>query len=101
MADHAGIRVLARAKLNLFLRILSREASGYHGIETLFTLIDLADEITIRRAASGIALTVEGAETGPAQDNLVVRAAELVLKATGQSAGLTIHVTKNIPVQAG
>ena len=35
----------APAKVNLFLRVLSREASGYHGIETLFCRIGLADEL--------------------------------------------------------
>ena len=40
--------IRAQAKVNLFLRILAREASGYHGLETLFARLDLADEITVR-----------------------------------------------------
>ena len=41
-------RVSAQAKLNLLLRVLAREASGYHSIETVFARIDLADELVVR-----------------------------------------------------
>ena len=41
-----SVTVEAPAKLNLFLRILSREADGYHGIETLFARIGLADGVS-------------------------------------------------------
>ena len=40
MSDGA-ISVPTYAKLNLFLRVLAREVSGYHSIETLFCLIDV------------------------------------------------------------
>jgi hypothetical protein len=40
-----AVALAAHAKLNLFLRVLSREADGYHGIETLFCLVDLADTL--------------------------------------------------------
>ena len=43
-------RVQAQAKINLFLRILSREPSGYHQLETLFQRISLADVVKIGRA---------------------------------------------------
>ncbi|MEE8572276.1 MAG: 4-(cytidine 5'-diphospho)-2-C-methyl-D-erythritol kinase, partial [Gemmatimonadota bacterium] len=60
------LTVSAHAKANLFLRVLSREASGFHSLETLFTLLELHDEITVERIADGIELTVEGWDTGPA-----------------------------------
>lgn len=102
MGEPAGVRVLARAKLNLFLRVLAREASGYHSLETLFTLIDLADEITVSRAnGTDIRLTVEGEDTGPPQDNLVTRAAQLISRAIGRDPALEIRLVKRIPVRAG
>ena len=42
----AEARVEAQAKVNLFLRVLAREASGYHQLETLFCRIALADTVT-------------------------------------------------------
>ena len=43
----------APAKVNLFLRILSREESGYHALETLFCALSLADAVTVRRGRDG------------------------------------------------
>ena len=99
MAD--GFAIAAHAKANLFLRVLAREASGFHSLETLFTLLELHDEITVERIADGIELTVEGWDTGPTEENLAYRAAELVLKATGRRFGVRMHLVKRIPVQAG
>jgi 4-diphosphocytidyl-2-C-methyl-D-erythritol kinase len=97
----ARVRVSAHAKLNLFLRILARESGGYHQIETAFALLELADELTVTRTARGVGLTVHGPDLGPADDNLAVRAARAVLDATGHTFGVTIELTKRIPVRAG
>lgn len=96
-----ALRVLAHAKVNLFLRILAREASGYHQIETAFALLELADELIVRPTESGITLDVEGPDLGPANENLAVRAARAVLDATGNRFGVAIELTKRIPVRAG
>jgi 4-diphosphocytidyl-2-C-methyl-D-erythritol kinase len=100
-APPARVRISAHAKANLFLRVLAREASGFHTIETLFTLLDLADELVIERTDQGVALEVEGADTGPTQENLAYRAAGLMLEATGGRFGVGIKLIKRIPVQAG
>ena len=95
-------RCEARAKVNLFLRVLSREADGYHGIETLFCLIDLADSVTAARTEGGaVTIDVSGADAGPHEQNLAVRAAERVLDATGRRFGVHLTLEKWIPVQAG
>ena len=91
----------AHAKANLLLRVLARETSGYHQLETVFTLLELADELTVERMESGIELVVEGAETGPVESNLAYRAAALVLDATGRRFGVRMQLTKRIPVGAG
>ena len=95
------VRVAAHAKLNLFLRILARDSSGYHQIETAFALLELADEIVVTRAGTGARLTVNGPDLGPVEENLAVRAARAVLEATGGKFGVSISLAKRIPVQAG
>ena len=95
------LTVRAHAKVNLFLRVLSRETSGFHGLETLFSLIELHDTLTVERAASGIELSVEGADTGPVESNLAYRAAAMVLEATGNRFGVRMRLQKRIPIQAG
>lgn len=89
------------AKVNLLLRVLAREAGGMHTIETLFCRIDLADELVVERTASGITLDVIGADLGDVTANLVWRAAEMVLDATGHRFGVAMHLTKRIPAGAG
>ena len=97
------LRVAAHAKVNLFLRILAREHSGFHQIETAFLLLELADQIEVRRIDRGVTLDVHGPDLGPVEENLAVRAAKAVLDATGGSAkfGVAIELTKKIPTRAG
>lgn len=101
MTPPEALRIAAHAKVNLFLRILARETSGFHQIETAFALLELADELVVRRTASGVTLDVAGADLGPTDENLAVRAARMVLEATGNRFGVAIKLVKRIPVRAG
>ncbi len=89
------------AKVNLFLRMLAREADGYHGIETLFCRIALHDTLEVTRTDSGVTLEVEGADVGPAEKNLAYRAADAVLAATGRRFGVAMRLVKRIPAGGG
>ncbi|HEX6407666.1 MAG TPA: 4-(cytidine 5'-diphospho)-2-C-methyl-D-erythritol kinase [Gemmatimonadales bacterium] len=96
------VTLAARAKINLFLRVLSRNDDGFHGIETLLCLIDLADTLTAeRREGRGATIEVAGADTGPPEQNLAVRAAERVLEATGNRFAVHLKLVKRIPIRAG
>ena len=97
-----AVECAAHAKINLFLRVLAREADGYHGVETLFCLVSHSDSLRAERTADrGVSLVVHGADCGPPERNLAVRATEMVLSATGQSFGVRLTLTKRIPVRAG
>jgi len=97
-----AVQIAAHAKLNLFLRVLAREADGFHGLETLLCLISLADRLVAeRRETPGVTIEVQGADTGPAEENLAVRAARMVLEATGNRFGVHLRLEKRIPVRAG
>lgn len=92
----------APAKVNLFLRVLAREADGYHGLETLYCRLALADTLTATpMEGTDVALEVEGAGTGPAEDNLAVRAARAVQGAVRTPRGVHLRLVKRIPVGAG
>ena len=96
-----AVRIAAHAKVNLFLRILARETSGFHQIETAFALLELADELVVRRTDSSVTLEVDGPDLGPVDENLAVRAARAVLDATGNRFGVAITLSKRIPVRTG
>lgn len=92
----------APAKVNLFLRVFGVMGDGFHAVETLLARTSLADDLRAeRRDSRGVTLSVEGIDTGPPEDNLAVRAARLVLDATGHRFGVHLSLTKRIPVQAG
>ena len=98
----AAVRLPAHAKLNLFLRVLAREADGYHGLETLFCLVDLADEVRAeRREGRGVTIEVQGPDVGPSAENLAVRGVAAVLAATGDRFAVHLTLTKRIPARAG
>jgi 4-diphosphocytidyl-2-C-methyl-D-erythritol kinase len=103
----AEARVLAQAKINLFLRILGREIGGYHSIETLLLRLDIGDVVRVRvgegveRAihCHGPAYPAEG--LGPPERNLAYRAALAYAEATGWPSSFAIDVEKNLPVGGG
>ena len=97
----SAARVAAQAKVNLFLRVLAREASGFHQIETLFQRLALADDVTVRTDVRGRALDVRGADTGPVEQNLAWRAAQAYATATGWPDGFAVEIDKRIPVGGG
>lgn len=95
------IRIHAPAKVNLSLRVLSRESSGFHQLETLFAALEFSDLISFSLRGSGISLSLDGPHLGPPEENLVYRAAKGFRELTGVDEGLEIHLEKRIPVQAG
>ncbi len=94
-------RVEAQAKINLFLRILSREQSGYHQLETLFQRIALADSITVSIGGAGRTLDCRGADAGPVEQNLAWRAAVVFADRAGGPLNFQIEIEKRIPIGGG
>lgn len=97
--------VRAPAKVNLFLRVLAREASGYHRIETLFAGLALHDTVRLReREEPGVALRLDAEEDlGPPDRNLAVRAARAYRRRADleDGPGVEVFLTKRIPAGAG
>jgi 4-diphosphocytidyl-2-C-methyl-D-erythritol kinase len=100
-----SVQVTAQAKVNLRLRILAREVSGFHQLETLLLRLDLADTIRVRRTESARTLDVTGdadpAAIGPAERNLAWRAAVAYADVAGWNGGFAIELEKRIPIGGG
>jgi 4-diphosphocytidyl-2-C-methyl-D-erythritol kinase len=99
----SAVEIEAPAKVNLWLRILARESSGFHSLETLFCAVDLCDSLRVEAAGAGVQLEVEGeVDTGPPEDNLVVKAARAFHTSIGAGEdGVRIRLRKHIPSAAG
>ena len=95
------------AKLNLYLRVRRKRPDGHHDIETLFERIDLADTVTLRKSAQGIALITDHPTLPTDRRNLAYQAAELFFrrvgqrKKKGQNRGVRIRLRKRIPIGSG
>jgi 4-diphosphocytidyl-2-C-methyl-D-erythritol kinase len=97
-ARSANIRALA--KLNLDLRVIGKRADGYHELRTIFQTISLADSIHLSfTPARRTAISLDDALAIP--DNLVVRAAQLVMDALRTNGRVEIRLAKKIPMGAG
>jgi 4-diphosphocytidyl-2-C-methyl-D-erythritol kinase len=103
----ASCRLLAPAKLNLFLHVVGRRADGYHQLQSLFCLIDWADRIDMKSRDDGQIRRL-GDLGWPAETDLGVRAAQLLRDAAiargheaADSLGVDLQIDKQIPSGAG
>ena len=92
--------VLAPAKLNLFLHITGRRDDGYHLLQSVFMLIDWCDTLHFDVRDDGVIEREDVTVALPA-DDLVVRAAQSLQRASGTPLGAHIAIEKHIPAQAG
>ncbi len=102
--QRATVRLAARAKINLRLQVLAREASSYHQIETVFCALELADDVEIALGGESLRFEVEspdGILVPSGSENLAYRAAERFFTAAKHRPGATIKLRKRIPVGAG
>jgi len=98
-----GLLVRAPAKINLSLLIAGKRPDGFHEIETVMAKINFYDEIFIEAGQkAGIELLCKGPCWAPeGEDNLVYKAATLLINACGLFNDIRITLTKNIPAGSG
>ena len=95
------------AKLNLFLYITGQRADGYHTLQTLFQFVDYGDTIFIEPRGDGQIHLLTPVEGVASEDNLIVRAARLLMKAAAESgrlpegSGADIRIEKRLPMGGG
>jgi 4-diphosphocytidyl-2-C-methyl-D-erythritol kinase len=94
------MRILAPAKLNLGLAVLGKRPDGYHDIDTIMAMIDLADVLTIR-PTSEPGITIRGMDDVPVESNAVTRAIRGFCNRSRLSASFHVDVEKRIPSPAG
>jgi 4-diphosphocytidyl-2-C-methyl-D-erythritol kinase len=91
----------APAKLNRFLHIIGRRADGYHLLQTVFQFIDRCDYLFFTVRADGL-IRRQGEFSGvPAEDDLTVRAAQLLQQTCAVSRGVSITIDKRLPLGGG
>lgn len=90
------MRVNSPAKINLSFKVLAKRPDGYHEIASLFQAIDLCDRLFFSFSDSD-KLTCSDPEIPLGSSNLVSKA----LSFFPSRPPVSIHIEKNIPIQAG
>lgn len=96
------IQLHALAKINLGLDVLRRREDGYHEVKMIMQTISLYDELELRKTKqSGIQVKTNLYFLPTNENNLVYKAAKLLMDEFDLKDGMSIHLRKRIPVAAG
>jgi 4-diphosphocytidyl-2-C-methyl-D-erythritol kinase len=96
-----GVTQVARAKVNLTLKVLGRRADGYHTLESLVTFAAIGDRLSFDPGL-GARLVVSGPfAAGIAGPNILEGALDLLSQSGVDLGGGSITLEKNLPVAAG
>lgn len=88
-------------KINLGLNILQKREDGFHNLETCFVPLDLHDALEILPAKGTTQLRITGIATGIPEDNLCLKAYNLLKKDYQDLPEITMRLHKAIPLGAG
>lgn len=102
MIQHADtLTRKAYAKINLGLDVIGRLESGYHQVRMIMQTVGIYDILTFANAKGGIRISTGSRELSTGEDNLIYKAARLLMEAGGVKAGVDIQLEKHIPIAAG
>lgn len=100
MFQDKSVVFFSPAKINLFLKVLSKRSDSFHEIVTLMQAVSLGDFLYFQEASED-QLTADE-DTFPLDaSNLILRSLDLFRKKTHLERYFKVHVEKRIPMQAG
>ncbi len=92
----------APAKINLLLDVLHKRNDGFHEVEMIMTMVDLADRLEMEELPRDTIIISSQAGYIPLDEkNLAFQAARLIKDRYDVRKGVYIHLDKHIPVAAG
>ncbi len=96
------MRLKALGKINLGLDVLGRREDGYHDVRMVMQTVYLYDQICIEKMKEpGIEIKTNLYYLPVNENNLVYKAAKLLMEEFGIEEGVKIDLEKHIPVAAG
>lgn len=95
------ISVKALAKINLGLDVVRRREDGYHEVKMVMQTIHLFDRLEMKKTAGGITMTTNLSFLPTNENNLVYKAAKLLIDEFQIRDGIDVKLHKHIPVAAG
>ena len=98
------MKINAYAKINIGLDVLGKRPDGYHEVRMIMQTLELHDELTVERTADpqiSISVDTDREDIPVNEDNLIYKAARLMMDEHGLSGGVKVSLVKRIPVAAG
>ena len=97
-----SLKLNSPAKLNLNLSVLGKRIDGMHEIKTRFQLINLSDEVLIKKTLSkSISVKTNLASSIEGKKNIVFSAIKLLSDHIGKEIHCEVDIVKNIPLGGG
>lgn len=96
-----SLKAKAFAKVNLFLEVTGKREDGYHLLDTVMQSVSLYDKISVSLTEDNDIKVVCDDDKLSGKDNIVYKACEEFFTFSGWHSGITINISKNIPVAAG
>lgn len=94
--------IKAMGKINLSLDVLRKRDDGYHEVRMIMQTVNLYDELLISQNQNGkIDINCDKKWLPCNENNLIYKAAKLLLDSANENRGVKIELTKRIPVAAG
>lgn len=102
MGSNNDISLKALAKINLGLDVVRRREDGYHEVRMIMQTIQLYDRLDIKRTQeSGIQIQTNLSFLPVNENNLIYKAAKLLMDEFSITDGVSVKLDKRIPVAAG
>ena len=96
------MKINAYAKINLGLDVTGKRSDGYHEVRMIMQTVEVHDVLEVERTEGpGIVITSDWGDLPAGRDNLIHKAAQLIMEECGVKGGIKVHLTKIIPVAAG
>lgn len=102
MGSKNDISLKALAKINLGLDVVRRREDGYHEVRMIMQTIQLYDRLDIKRTQEpGIQIQTNLSFLPVNENNLIYKAAKLLMDEFSITDGVSVKLDKRIPVAAG
>lgn len=95
------MNIKAYAKINIALDVIGKREDNYHLLRMIMQTIDLYDVINVEVIEQGIEIKCNKHYVPTDERNLAYKAAKLFKETYKIDKGVSIDITKNIPVSAG
>jgi 4-diphosphocytidyl-2-C-methyl-D-erythritol kinase len=103
-ATDEAVHVRAPGKINLFMRVGSVQADGYHDVATAYQAVSLYEDVRAwpdDEFSLSFGGSVDTSGLPVDRSNLAIKAAKLLARTAGVPGGVHLEIEKHVPIAGG